>query len=71
MYACRLLKCERVCLPDGEELHIGTAVQKAYLEVSEEGSEGAAASGRRSQANRRIISCLSLTEPAPSCSCQE
>lgn len=30
---------------DGQDLFIGKAVQKAYLEVTEEGAEGAAGSG--------------------------
>lgn len=35
-----------VCvLSDEEDLYVGKAVQKAYLEVTEEGSEGAVASG--------------------------
>lgn len=46
--ACRLLKLKRVCPPDGKDLYIGKAVQKAYLEVTEEGSEGAIGSGRLS-----------------------
>ncbi|CAG12351.1 unnamed protein product, partial [Tetraodon nigroviridis] len=32
-------------MTDGKDLYIGKAVQKAYLEVTEEGSEGAAGSG--------------------------
>lgn len=31
---------------DGKDLFIGKAVQKAYLEVTEEGAEGAVGSGR-------------------------
>lgn len=31
---------------DGKDLYIGKAVQKAYLEVTEEGAEGAVGSGR-------------------------
>lgn len=31
--------------PDGKDLYIGKAVQKAYLEVTEEGAEGAVGSG--------------------------
>lgn len=59
-----------VCLPDGKDVFIGKAVQKAYLEVTEEGSEGAIGSGRLStnQLAHICISCLWLTEPAPSCS---
>lgn len=34
-----------VCATDGKELFIGKAVQKAYLEVTEEGAEGAVGSG--------------------------
>ena len=33
------------CASDGKDLFIGKAVQKAYLEVTEEGAEGAAGSG--------------------------
>ncbi|KAK5868338.1 hypothetical protein PBY51_009364 [Eleginops maclovinus] len=32
-------------MTDGKDLHIGKAVQKAYLEVTEEGAEGAVGSG--------------------------
>lgn len=35
-----------VYFPDGKDLYIGKAVQKAYLEVTEEGAEGAVGSGR-------------------------
>ncbi len=35
-----------VCVTDGKDLYIGKAVQKAYLEVTEEGAEGAVGSGR-------------------------
>lgn len=35
----------RVCVSDGKDLYIGKAVQKAYLEVTEEGAEGAVGSG--------------------------
>lgn len=71
--ACRLLKRKRVCPPDGKDLYIGKAVQKAYLEVTEEGSEGAVGSGRlcTTQLADGCTSCLLLTEPAPSCPCQE
>lgn len=34
-----------LCATDGRELFIGKAVQKAYLEVTEEGAEGAVGSG--------------------------
>lgn len=34
-----------VCCLDGKDLYIGKAVQKAYLEVTEEGAEGAVGSG--------------------------
>lgn len=37
--------CVSVCATDGKELFIGKAVQKAYLEVTEEGAEGAVGSG--------------------------
>ena len=33
---------------DGKDLFIGKAVQKAYLEVTEEGAEGAVGSGKLS-----------------------
>lgn len=35
-----------VCVTDGKDLYIEKAVQKAYLEVTEEGAEGAVGSGR-------------------------
>lgn len=35
-----------MCVTDGKDLYIGKAVQKAYLEVTEEGAEGAVGSGR-------------------------
>lgn len=35
-----------MCVSDGKDLYIGKAVQKAYLEVTEEGAEGAVGSGR-------------------------
>ena len=38
--------CVCVYLTDGKDLYIGKAVQKAYLEVTEEGAEGAVGSGR-------------------------
>lgn len=39
--------CFSVCISsDGKDLYIGKAVQKAYLEVTEEGAEGAVGSGR-------------------------
>lgn len=38
--------CVCLCVTDGKDLYIGKAVQKAYLEVTEEGSEGAVGSGR-------------------------
>lgn len=38
--------CVCVCVSDGKDLYIGKAVQKAYLEVTEEGAEGAVGSGR-------------------------
>lgn len=38
--------CVCVCVTDGKDLYIGKAVQKAYLEVTEEGAEGAVGSGR-------------------------
>lgn len=34
-----------VCVIDGKDLYIEKAVQKAYLEVTEEGAEGAVGSG--------------------------
>lgn len=37
--------CLCLCATDGRELFIGKAVQKAYLEVTEEGAEGAVGSG--------------------------
>jgi len=37
---------------EGQDLFIGKAVQKAYLEVTEEGAEGAAGSG---DINRHIL----------------
>lgn len=37
--------CISMCCADGKDLYIGKAVQKAYLEVTEEGSEGAVGSG--------------------------
>lgn len=40
-------RCKCVCPSDGKDLYIGRAVQKAYLEVTEEGSEGAIGSGIR------------------------
>lgn len=33
-------------MADGKDLYIGKAVQKAYLEVTEEGAEGSVGSGR-------------------------
>lgn len=47
----RLAGCSNVnvCPPDGKDLYVGKAVQKAYLEVTEEGSEAAVGSGRRSE----------------------
>lgn len=39
--------CMCVCFfTDGKDLYIEKAVQKAYLEVTEEGAEGAVGSGR-------------------------
>lgn len=38
--------CVLLCVTDGKDLYIGKAVQKAYLEVTEEGAEGAVGSGR-------------------------
>lgn len=34
-----------MCVTDAKDLYVGKAVQKAYLEVTEEGAEGAAGSG--------------------------
>ena len=38
--------CLCVCVTDGKDLYIGKAVQKAYLDVTEEGAEGAVGSGK-------------------------
>lgn len=35
-----------MCVTDGKDLFIGKAVQRAYLEVTEEGTEAAVGSGR-------------------------
>lgn len=49
-YQVKVMICVFLCLyfPDGKDLYIGKAVQKAYLEVTEEGAEGAVGSGRLS-----------------------
>lgn len=38
--------CFDVIETDSKDLYIGKAVQKAYLEVTEEGAEGAVGSGK-------------------------
>ncbi|XP_077578737.1 neuroserpin isoform X1 [Stigmatopora nigra] len=42
-------------MTDGKELYIGTAVQKAYLEVTEEGAEGAVGSGMIAQTRTLVL----------------
>uniref|UniRef100_A0A096LX38 Serpin peptidase inhibitor, clade I (neuroserpin), member 1 n=1 Tax=Poecilia formosa TaxID=48698 RepID=A0A096LX38_POEFO len=42
-------------MSDGKDLYIGKAVQKAYLEVTEEGSEGAVGSGRMIALTRTLV----------------
>lgn len=46
-YKEKAMCCVFFCVhyPDVEDLYIGKAVQKAYLEVTEEGAEGAVGSG--------------------------
>lgn len=46
MVEWQTIYCCLLCPSAGKDLYIGTAVQKAYLEVTEEGSEGAVGSGR-------------------------